>query len=210
MTKAPIRSPRNRLQPEARKAQIVEAAAALITQQGVLPLEIETLSQGLGISKGLVYSYFPTQYDLVNAILRHHLLGLLTGGLEAASRAVDPKERIRQCGLFYFEYVTANGSLLRILLSDRYMAGRIDADLKAAIERTARRLVRALRSELGLRARDASLTVSLLAAVPEEAGTHVFNKRVDPALARELCLEFMAGALEHLRGAQNDRRPTAP
>ena len=59
-----------------------------------------TLAQGAGVSKGLVYGYFPTQWDLANAILAIEIEALAsaefgaafgTEGLVVFERSVDPK-----------------------------------------------------------------------------------------------------------------------
>ena len=57
-----------RLSRAAREQQIMEGAAALAVEQGCLPLPLETLGQRVGVSKALVYAYFPTQQDLANMV----------------------------------------------------------------------------------------------------------------------------------------------
>ncbi|MBP8247021.1 MAG: TetR/AcrR family transcriptional regulator, partial [Phenylobacterium sp.] len=69
-----------------RRRQIVAAAAALAVEQGFLPLPPERLARAVGVSKALVYGYFPDQHELFNAVLIHEFSALEAAGLEAASQ----------------------------------------------------------------------------------------------------------------------------
>lgn len=195
-------SPRTRLKREDRARQIVDAAAAIIVEQGTMPIPLDVLSQRVGISKALVYSYFPTQYELANRVLEHHLTGLLEGGLDAASRAPDWQDVARGCSDLYFDHVSQHGPLLHILLSDLYLAGRIERPLVDAYARLMRRLARRLRAQVRLPARETVASLNMLAAIPEEAGNLVFLKRLDASLGRAVSREMVLGGIEGLPAAR--------
>lgn len=209
MIEAPRRQTRSRLQPEARKAQILDAAAALVARQGLLPLQLDALGREIGVSKALIYSYFPTQYDLLNAILRRHLEAF-AADLATVRATSAPADLLINTSCVYLGHVAAHGPLLHVLLTDLYMAGKIDPDLVAAAMRIFRCLARCLRLEAGLPADESVAALNLLMAIPEEAGAQVHGGRLDLATGRELCLELMAGGIEYLRAAQNDPRPEPP
>ena len=58
---------RRRLQPEARKLEILEAAERLIEAQGA-QVRVEDIAREAGVAKGTFFLYFPTWDDLLEAV----------------------------------------------------------------------------------------------------------------------------------------------
>src|SRR4051812_42712281 len=63
------RKPRTRLAPEVRRRQLVAVAARLLTEQGPAHLEIKELAEVAGVTRPVVYRFFPTRLKLVEAVL---------------------------------------------------------------------------------------------------------------------------------------------
>jgi AcrR family transcriptional regulator len=61
----PRRARRARLDPEARRAQLVETARELLEQQGLDTMSIEAVADAAGVSRSLVYAYFGDRDGLV-------------------------------------------------------------------------------------------------------------------------------------------------
>lgn len=61
------RAPRRRLQPEARKLEIVEAAERLLQAQGGR-VRVEDVVKEAGVAKGTFFLYFPTWEDLLETL----------------------------------------------------------------------------------------------------------------------------------------------
>jgi AcrR family transcriptional regulator len=190
---------RRRLSPELRRAQIMDAASRLIVRQGYLPVPIEALAQAADASKGLVYAYFPTQYELFNALLEREMRALALGGLETAARVNDLDQSILLCAMLYFEHVAQYGPLLHILITDLYMAGHIDPNVIREIKGMTRRLWRLARRALPLTAKEFEASLEMMTALPEEAGTLAYEKRMEPQAARELCHTLVLSSLRALR-----------
>jgi AcrR family transcriptional regulator len=197
---------RTRLSPEARGQQIMDAAARLIVQQGFLPLTVEQIAQATQASKGLFYAYFPTQYDLYNALLRRELNGLVSAGMETAARVNDFDQAGLLCGMLYFEHVAQSGPLLHLLTNDLYMKDHIDPAAIQAGAAILQRLTRLTRDALKVSRKEALAALEMLAAIPEEAGSLAFHRTVELPVARDLCHTLLSGGLEALRTA--DRRLT--
>jgi AcrR family transcriptional regulator len=60
----------SRLAPEARRDQLVQKGIELLGQRGHEEMSITELARAAGISKGLLYHYFPTKSDFVVAVFR--------------------------------------------------------------------------------------------------------------------------------------------
>jgi AcrR family transcriptional regulator len=196
---AGIAKQRRRLTPEARRGQIMDAAAKLIVKQGYLPLSIEALAQAANASKALVYTYFATQYDLFNKLLQAEIAGLASAGGETAARLSDLEPAAILCGMLYFEYVAQRGPLLHILITDLYMAEHIDPEATRVGQAILRRLVRLARKTLILSEKQIRAAIEMIAAIPEEAGSLAFHKELDPGTARQLCHALILSSVRALR-----------
>jgi AcrR family transcriptional regulator len=60
-----------RLAPDARRDQLVQLGLELLGRTPHDQVSIEAIARAAGISKGLLYHYFPTKADFVVAVLRH-------------------------------------------------------------------------------------------------------------------------------------------
>ena len=60
---------RLRLAPDARRRQIVDVAAAMLTEYGAERVEVLAVAQRAGVSRPVVYRLFPTRLALIQAVL---------------------------------------------------------------------------------------------------------------------------------------------
>jgi AcrR family transcriptional regulator len=190
---------RTRLRPQVRREQLIDSAARLVVAQGFLPLPAERLAKAAGVSKALVYTYFPEQYALFNSVLERELTALVMGGLDTASQVRDLDQAAVLCAMIYFEHVARTGPLLNILMSDRYMSGRIERRLVRLRNVVLRRLVRLAAASLPLSKKEILAAIEMITAIPEEAGRLVFHEELDAAVARQICQSLILSSLQALR-----------
>jgi AcrR family transcriptional regulator len=190
---------RRRLAPELRRTHILDAAAQLIVEQGFLPLPIERLARTAGTSKALIYTYFPTQYDIFNSLLQRELAALTIAGLDTASRVQDLDQSVLLCAMLYFEHVAQSGPLLQILVTDLYMSEHISAELAQAGNTLLNRLTNTARATLPLSKKEIVGAIEMIAVVPQNTGSLVFNKELEPAVARQICHTLVLSCLDTLR-----------
>ena len=67
--RATAASPRVRLQPEARRQQILDVAARVLTDQGAARVEMMEVARLAGVTRPVVYRFFPTRMALVEGVL---------------------------------------------------------------------------------------------------------------------------------------------
>ena len=91
-TDSPV-APGRRLGPEARRAQLVGVGLALMKEMPFDEVTAEVVARAGGVSKGLVFHYFPTTRDLQVAILRAATAELLAD-LDVGAD-LPPDERLR-------------------------------------------------------------------------------------------------------------------
>lgn len=188
-----------RLAPELRRAQILEATARLIVEQGYLPLPVEQLARAAGASKALIYAYFPTQYALFNALLSREVDSLALAGFETASRIEDLDQAAELCAMLYYDHVARSGPLLHILMTDLYMEGHIEPRLTAMRDALVERFIALGSRALPLDQQEIYAAVEMIAAIPEEAGRLVFHRELDPTTARQICHGLIVSSLKALR-----------
>ena len=74
---APVHEVRRaRLDPAARRAQIVEAAAEVFRQHDPATVRFDEVAQAAGVSRSLVYAYFGDRGELIAAVHLHTMSGL--------------------------------------------------------------------------------------------------------------------------------------
>ena len=74
--------PRTRLRPEARRAELLSAAAEAFASRSYEAVTMSDIAASAGVSKGLVFRYFPTKGELYREVLQV--------GVDRARAASDP------------------------------------------------------------------------------------------------------------------------
>jgi len=117
--------PRARLDVEERRRQLIELGSRLFSSRTYDEVSIDELARAAGISKGLLYHYFPTKRDFYVATVRHAAKDLLERTFRPSE--MTAAERL-QGGLDAFlEYVSEHGTAYTSLLRSG-----IGADLEVA------------------------------------------------------------------------------
>lgn len=191
---------RRRLSGPERRAKLLAAARELIVRQGYLPLSIEALARHAGVSKALVYAYFPGQHDLYNAVVEAELDDLEGRGLAASAAQADLGAAACDAAQAYLDHVGERGTALHIIYRDPYMAGRLvprGLDLR---DRVLGAFARRARTAYGLPVHEAVAAANLVLTVPEETGRLVFQGTLTPERGRLVCRELVLGCLAALAG----------
>lgn len=200
MTGAAVPSRGSRATRDERQADLLANAAVAIMEQGGLPLAFERLARLAGVSKALIYNYFPTQGALGCALLQQELDAVDRAEIARIAAIADPLEAARACASFYFDLIAARGPMLHLLLADPIVA---QGEGRAMIVHAAlllRPLVRRLRAALNLDAREANVVLHLLMTYPEEAGRKASRGEANAALARQLSSDAVVAGLAALSG----------
>ena len=196
ITSAPRK--RTRLAPEARRDQILDEAARLILDEGLYAVSMERLARDVGISKGLVYNYFPTRDALLTALLSREQAELRDRGMSSALQAESYVDLIRQTTRLYLEQTRDRGALIAALLSDPSVAKLMEEESRADRDRTMRYFVRATRRTFDLPLAQAIVAVEMLSAVTDRAGKLVAAGDIDVEAATEMCVELITSGLAGL------------
>ena len=198
---------RTRLTPEVRRSQILDEAAKLVIEEGLSAVSMETVGRICGISKALVYNYFPSRDLLLAALLQREQNELRDRGMRSALQAKSFADLIRQTTRLYLEQTQARGALIQALLSDPSVARLMEEENRNERDRTIRYFVREGRCEYGLTLPIAIAVVDMLMAVTDQAGKQTSAGSLDIDTAEEMCVALITGGLERLSERFKERAP---
>lgn len=126
-------SPRERLDVDERRAQLVALGLELFSRRAYDEVSIDELARTAGISKGLLYHYFPTKRDLYMAALRHAGERLLGETDTVIEDEIAPEERVRRGLRTYLDFVERHGGAYTALIRGGLGA---DGGVVAIVEET--------------------------------------------------------------------------
>ena len=137
---------RIRLDNDARRAQLITLATHAFSERSYDEVSIDDLARTAGISKGLLYHYFPTKRDLYVAGLRATADELIARTIAASSLSLPPLERMRAGLDAYLDTVAGHARAFVAL-----MRGGIgsDPEVAAVIEGVRRTYVETLLAKAG-------------------------------------------------------------
>ena len=88
---------------EIRRTEIVEAAAAVISEQGIQNLSLSEIEKKIGMSRGQLTYYFKTKEDILLAVFDHLLILMGRQNAEAEFDQLDWLEIVRQIMLLVLQ-----------------------------------------------------------------------------------------------------------
>jgi AcrR family transcriptional regulator len=141
----PAPRPRQRLSVAARRAQLLSLGIAAFARQSYDAVAIEAIATAAGISKGLLYHYFPTKRDFYVATVRVAANDLLA--CTDTPTDLPPLVRLEAGLAAFMTYVEQHGPAFSALL--RGGVGT-DVEVAAVVETTRSALVERLTAGLGL------------------------------------------------------------
>lgn len=133
---------RIRLETDERRAQLLELARRVFTERSYDDVSIDDIAVAAGISKGLLYHYFPTKRDLYVAGLRETSRELVSTVSAAIDDSQPPAERVRAALDAYLEHVAAVGGAFVALMrggvgSDPEVADVVESTRRAFLDQFA-------------------------------------------------------------------------
>lgn len=109
-----------RLDPEVRRTQIVQAAAALFATRDPAEVPFEEIADAAGVSRALVYNYFGDRGGLLAAVYLHQFEAVWERLVEAAE-GLHGTDRIRAIVEAYLDVATTCPSAWRLLRTARVL-----------------------------------------------------------------------------------------
>lgn len=106
-----------RLSPEERREQILRVASSHFTLNGFDAVSVRDIAVEAGVTRALVYHYFPGKDALLDAVLRREGEALLAG--TAPDPALSRRTNLERALNTYLDFFSASGGQLRDLYTRR-------------------------------------------------------------------------------------------
>jgi AcrR family transcriptional regulator len=189
--------PRTRLAPELRRDQLLDLGAELFAEEPYESVHIERVAEMAGVSRGLLYHYFPTKAAFFAALVERSVEHLVIA--TAPDSALPPLEQLRHGIDAFLSHCRANSHAARAV---HRSAASADPEVIAIIKRDndiqERRILRAL--EQG-RTPHPLVTIAVRSwLLFLRTAWLEWIDRPDVALdeVREMCVAALVGALDGL------------
>src|SRR6266540_3357316 len=91
--RASTSTPRRRLELDQRREELIEVGTDLFTKRHYEDVSIDEIATRAGVSRGLLYHYFPTKRDFFRAVVRAQAARMTQ--LTAPDPALEPIEQLR-------------------------------------------------------------------------------------------------------------------
>jgi AcrR family transcriptional regulator len=131
-------TPRARLDVDERRAQLLELGLAMFSERAYDEVSVDDLARAAGVSKGLLYHYFPTKRDLYVAALGEAARRLVAS--ITTERQGSEEDQLRRGLSTYLDFVERHGKAYVALMrggigSDPEVAGILEQTRHAFAER---------------------------------------------------------------------------
>lgn len=196
---------RTRLDPQERRKRILDHTAEIVAAEGVAALSMERIGREAGISKSLVYNYFPNLTELLSELLERELRRLRRMQGEAAEGAATFEGLVRAVTHVYLKYIDERGLLLERLQAEPTVSAVHDPTeygRDAAVDYIAEIVARHF--ELPLEIARAATDISF--GLPATAGAYLHRHAMGRKELEDITVTMILGAVTALKTEYTARR----
>ena len=199
---------RVRLDPQLRRSLLLDAAARIVTRSGLTGISMERVARVAGVSKGLVYNYFPTCHALLCDLLKRELDAIWRKQVNAVAGVESFGEIARLTTREYLQHTAQHGELLRPLLADPTLAAQMGTERAAGRVATVRFFAKRMARDYAVPMQPAQVVCDLLLDLGAAASRRMMETGESPAYLEELCVVLVEGASREL--SRRFKRATSP
>ena len=188
-----------RLDPEVRKHMILDRTAVLVAAEGVASVTMDRVAREAGVSKPLVYAYFPNVTTLLQELLLRDQRRLWEQQTTAVSEAKDFDELIRLTTESYLKHVEKSGMHIQRLMGEPSVAAVFQQDERERRQRVVGFLAKEMARTLQIPREIANLVIDLSMGMTGTAGELVSRGQVSRKKIQEILICLYKGNSEALR-----------
>ena len=192
-----VKKKRTRLSPERRKDLILDQVADIVASEGVSSLSMDRIGREAGISKSLVYAYFPTIKDILKTLLRREYKRLRDLQDEAAQSAETFEQLVRRVTTTYLTYMDERGLILDRLAAEPNIAEMSDPT-EFSRETAVKHLAKIVHDNFGIDMDIALPAVDISFGMPAAAGHYLIRNEVSRQTIEDITVAMIIGSIEAL------------
>jgi AcrR family transcriptional regulator len=188
---------RTRLSPERRKSLILDHTADIVAREGVAQLSIEQIGKEAGISKSLVYAYFPNLTELLRALYQREMRRLRRLQADAASSANTFEGLVRSITHVYLTYIKERGLIIERLQSEPSVSNMHDPT-EYSRDLAVDYLAEIATAHFNLPPDIARAATDISFGIPASAGSYLHRHDLDLQTLEDLTVTMIIGTFTHL------------
>ena len=194
----PAPKERRRYSPEKRRELILDHTAEIVAREGVATLSIEQIGREAGISKSLVYAYFPNLTELLRELFKREMKRLRKLQAAAAANAVTFEELVRSVTHEYLKYFDERGLIIERLQAEPSVSEMHDPTeygRDAAVEYLTDIIV----AHFDLPRDIARAATDISFGLPASAGSYLHRHDLDLQTLEDITVTMILGAVTSLK-----------
>jgi AcrR family transcriptional regulator len=191
-------SPRIRLSPLKRRSLILDHTADIIARDGVAQISIEQIGREAGISKSLVYAYFPNLTEVLRALYQREMRRLRRLQNTAATDAVTFEDLVRSVTHEYLNYYHERGMIIDRLQHEpsvTAMHDPTDFNRDIAVDY----LTRIVIDHFDLPPEIARAATDISFGLPASAGSYLLRNKIDLKTIEDLTVTMIIGTITAIK-----------
>jgi AcrR family transcriptional regulator len=201
---------RVRLAPKERQSLILDHTAEIIARDGVATLSMDMISRQAGISKSLVYNYFPNITDLLRQLLQREWRRLRRLQAEAADQAETFEGLVRAVTHVYLKYIDERGLLIERLQAEPSVSA-IHDPTEFGRDSAVDYLASIVEAHFDLPPDIAKAATDISFGLPAAAGAYLLHRTMGRQELEDITVTMILGTLnelkrEHMAKHQSIRR----
>lgn len=189
---------RKRLDPRVRRDLILDEAARIVADEGVSAISMERMGREAGISKALVYNYFPSRNALLSELLMREYQRFRAEARAATVGPNDLESLIRVTTRAYLQHVAERGVLIQRLMNEPAVVAAIRSVDTEGRQLTVSFFSREIAKRYGLDPEVAATAADLLMGLTGAAGDYLARTGADVTDVENMAVAMIIAALERL------------
>ncbi len=189
---------RVRLAPSERQSLILDHTAEIIAREGVSALSMDRIGREAGVSKSLVYNYFPNMTDLMRQLLQREWRRLRRLQAEAANKAETFEGLVRAVTHVYLKYIDERGMLIERLQAEPSVSA-IHDPTEFSRDQAVEYLTEIVTKHYGLPPEIATAATDISFGLPAAAGAYLLQRKLSRDQLEDLTVTMIMGTLNELK-----------
>jgi AcrR family transcriptional regulator len=188
---------RIRLAPKERQALILDHVAEIVAREGVSALSMDRIGREAGISKSLVYNYFPNITDLLRQLLQREWWRLRRLQAEAADRADTFEGLVRAVTHVYLKYIDERGMLIERLQAEPSVSA-IHDPTEFGRDTAVGYLAEIVTDHFNLPPEIAKAATDISFGLPAAAGAYLLQRKLSREALEDLTVTMILGTFNEI------------
>ena len=184
---------------------ILDHTADFVAREGVAQLSVERIGKEAGISKSLVYAYFPNLTELLRALYQREMKQFRRLQADAAASATTFEELVRSITHVYLTYMHERGLLIERLHAEPSVSEAHDPT-EFSRDRAVDYLTDVVVKHFDLPPDIARAATDISFGLPASAGAYLLRSKIDLKTLEDLTVTMIIGSVVHLKDEYVVRR----